>query len=175
MASLTDVMPAGPQDASGGEHGLPDGWGGGVAGRALFAIRDDEVAAEALGIDTTRYKVLAFVLGALASGMDRDKRLRLFIDVGTNCEIVLSNGEDLLATAAPAGPAFEAASIAAHAVGAGKAASHSSTALNHDVAHTLHPHRLGQQPRTHGLGESLRSIRQECVSCFEIGRTGGNR
>lgn len=51
------------------------------------------------------------IAGALASGMDRDKRLRLFIDVGTNCEIILGNGEKILATAAPAGPAFEAASI----------------------------------------------------------------
>ena len=51
------------------------------------------------------------VAGALASGMDRDKRLRLFIDVGTNCEIILGDGEKILATAAPAGPAFEAASI----------------------------------------------------------------
>ncbi|MEI9907620.1 MAG: ASKHA domain-containing protein [Actinomycetota bacterium] len=51
------------------------------------------------------------IAGALASGMDRDKRFRLFIDVGTNCEIVLGNGEKILATAAPAGPAFEAASI----------------------------------------------------------------
>ena len=51
------------------------------------------------------------VAGALASGMDRDKRLRLFIDVGTNCEIILGNGEKILSTAAPAGPAFEAASI----------------------------------------------------------------
>jgi len=38
-------------------------------GRALFAIRDDEVAAEALGVDTTRYKVLAFVLGAFFAGV----------------------------------------------------------------------------------------------------------
>ena len=51
------------------------------------------------------------IAGALASGMDRDKRLRLFIDIGTNCEIILADGERLLATAAPAGPAFEAASI----------------------------------------------------------------
>jgi len=51
------------------------------------------------------------VAGALASGMDRDKRLRVFIDVGTNCEIVIGDGERLMATAAPAGPAFEAASI----------------------------------------------------------------
>jgi uncharacterized 2Fe-2S/4Fe-4S cluster protein (DUF4445 family) len=51
------------------------------------------------------------VAGVLASGMERDKRMRLFIDVGTNCEIVLGNAERLVATAAPAGPAFEAASI----------------------------------------------------------------
>ena len=47
----------------------------------------------------------------LATGMDRDKRLRLFIDVGTNCEIVLSDGRQILATAAPAGPAFEGGAI----------------------------------------------------------------
>jgi uncharacterized 2Fe-2S/4Fe-4S cluster protein (DUF4445 family) len=51
------------------------------------------------------------VAGVLASGMDRDKRVRLFIDVGTNCEIVLSDGNKIITTAAPAGPAFEAASI----------------------------------------------------------------
>ena len=33
------------------------------------------------------------VAGMLATGMDRDKRTRLFIDVGTNCEIVLSDGD----------------------------------------------------------------------------------
>jgi branched-chain amino acid transport system permease protein len=38
-------------------------------GRALFAIRDDEIAAEALGVDTTRYKVLAFVLGSFFAGV----------------------------------------------------------------------------------------------------------
>jgi uncharacterized 2Fe-2S/4Fe-4S cluster protein (DUF4445 family) len=51
------------------------------------------------------------VAGALASGMDRDRRIRLFIDIGTNCEIVLAAGDRLLATAAPAGPAFEGAAI----------------------------------------------------------------
>ena len=49
--------------------------------------------------------------GLLASGMDRDARIRLFIDIGTNCEIVLGNRDWLLATAAPAGPAFEGAAI----------------------------------------------------------------
>jgi len=49
--------------------------------------------------------------GLLASGMDRDPRVRLFVDIGTNCEIVLGNRDWLLATAAPAGPAFEGAAI----------------------------------------------------------------
>jgi branched-chain amino acid transport system permease protein len=78
-------------DAIGGPRGLPGipGWasvfwvGLGVAavvvvarhiadsthGRALFAIRDDEVAAESLGVDSTTYKVLAFVLGAFFAGV----------------------------------------------------------------------------------------------------------
>ncbi len=43
--------------------------------------------------------------GLLAAGMNRDARTRLFIDIGTNCEIVLGNRDWLLATAAPAGPA----------------------------------------------------------------------
>src|SRR3954462_16043384 len=51
------------------------------------------------------------VAGMLASGLTRDKRLRLFIDVGTNSEIALGTQERVLATAAPTGPAFEAAQI----------------------------------------------------------------
>ena len=51
------------------------------------------------------------VAGMLASGLDRDKRVRLFIDVGTNCEIALSDGEKIVTTAAPAGPAFEGGAI----------------------------------------------------------------
>ena len=49
--------------------------------------------------------------GLLAAGMDRDQRTRLFIDIGTNCEIVLGNRDWLVGTAAPAGPAFEGAAI----------------------------------------------------------------
>ena len=78
-------------DAVGGARGLPGiphwanfFWVFGVAtllvalavnlansthGRALFAIRDDEIAAEALGVDTTKYKVTAFVLGAFFAGV----------------------------------------------------------------------------------------------------------
>jgi branched-chain amino acid transport system permease protein len=38
-------------------------------GRALATIRGDEIAAEAMGINTTRYKVLAFVISAALAGM----------------------------------------------------------------------------------------------------------
>jgi branched-chain amino acid transport system permease protein len=38
-------------------------------GRAFLAIRDDEIAAEAIGIDTTRFKVIAFVIGAFFAGL----------------------------------------------------------------------------------------------------------
>jgi branched-chain amino acid transport system permease protein len=38
-------------------------------GRALLAIREDEIAAEALGVPTTRYKVSAFVIAAFFAGV----------------------------------------------------------------------------------------------------------
>jgi branched-chain amino acid transport system permease protein len=38
-------------------------------GRALSAIREDEIAAEAAGIPTTRFNVLAFVISAAATGV----------------------------------------------------------------------------------------------------------
>jgi branched-chain amino acid transport system permease protein len=38
-------------------------------GRALAAIRGDEIAAEAMGVRTTRYKVLAFVISSALAGV----------------------------------------------------------------------------------------------------------
>ena len=38
-------------------------------GRGFIAVHDDEIAAEAMGINTTRYKVTAFVIGAFFAGM----------------------------------------------------------------------------------------------------------
>ena len=38
-------------------------------GRAFRAVREDELAADAMGISPTRYKVLAFVLGAVLAGV----------------------------------------------------------------------------------------------------------
>jgi len=37
-------------------------------GRGFLTVRDDEVAAEAMGINTTKYKVIAFVVGAFFAG-----------------------------------------------------------------------------------------------------------
>jgi branched-chain amino acid transport system permease protein len=38
-------------------------------GRACIAVRDNEIAAETMGINTTRYKVLAFSMGAFFAGI----------------------------------------------------------------------------------------------------------
>ena len=38
-------------------------------GRGFLATHDDEVAAEAMGINTTRYKIVAFVIGAFFAGI----------------------------------------------------------------------------------------------------------
>ncbi|HTK82162.1 MAG TPA: branched-chain amino acid ABC transporter permease [Bacteroidota bacterium] len=38
-------------------------------GKGFLAVRDDEVAAQAMGINTTKYKVIAFVIGAFFAGV----------------------------------------------------------------------------------------------------------
>ena len=38
-------------------------------GRGFLTVRDDEVAAEAMGINTTQRKVVAFVSGAFLAGL----------------------------------------------------------------------------------------------------------
>lgn len=38
-------------------------------GRGFLAVRDDEIAAESMGINTTKYKVTAFVIGAFWAGI----------------------------------------------------------------------------------------------------------
>lgn len=39
------------------------------SGRAMFAVREDEVAAEAMGVNTTKTKVKAFLIGAFFAGV----------------------------------------------------------------------------------------------------------
>jgi branched-chain amino acid transport system permease protein len=40
-----------------------------VHGRACISIREDEIAAESMGVDTIRYKVIAFIIGAACAGI----------------------------------------------------------------------------------------------------------
>jgi uncharacterized 2Fe-2S/4Fe-4S cluster protein (DUF4445 family) len=49
--------------------------------------------------------------GVLSSGLDDTELITIFIDVGTNGEIVLGNKEWLVTVAASAGPAFEGAGV----------------------------------------------------------------
>ena len=78
-----------------------------------------DLPASALGVDIHpegRVQILPsigayvgadIVAGIQATGLTREPELRLFVDVGTNGEIVLGNADRVLASAAPAGPTFE--------------------------------------------------------------------
>ena len=38
-------------------------------GRAILSIREDEIASEAMGVDTTRFKIFAFIFGSFWAGV----------------------------------------------------------------------------------------------------------
>jgi len=81
------------------------------------------VAAEDLGIRLGRGAVCEFlpavssyvggdiVSGVLAVGMEEDPRTTLYIDIGTNGEVVIGNREFLVTASCSAGPAFEGAGL----------------------------------------------------------------
>lgn len=49
--------------------------------------------------------------GMLMCGLDRDEKIKMIIDIGTNGEIAIGNMNSILCTSAPAGPAFEGVNI----------------------------------------------------------------
>ncbi len=51
------------------------------------------------------------VAGVLASGMHKENRVALFMDIGTNGEMVIGNNEWLVTAACSAGPCFEGSGI----------------------------------------------------------------
>ena len=51
------------------------------------------------------------IAGVVAAGMHRTKKLILYIDIGTNGEIVVGNSDWMVAAACSAGPAFEGGEI----------------------------------------------------------------
>ncbi len=61
------------------------------------------------------------VSGVLASGMHRKDEFTLYIDIGTNGQIVLGNSEWMVTAACSAGPAFEGGGISHGMVAAGGA------------------------------------------------------
>jgi len=85
--------------------------------------RERELAASDLGLKTHRLgrafvppPVAAFlgsdaVAGALAAGLDRTKHPTLYIDLGTNGELLLAFDGRILGSTTAAGPAFEGAQI----------------------------------------------------------------
>jgi branched-chain amino acid transport system permease protein len=48
-------------------------------GRATMSIREDEIAASAMGVDTTRYKTIAFVMGCFFAGVAGALYAHLFV------------------------------------------------------------------------------------------------
>ncbi|MDA8219871.1 MAG: branched-chain amino acid ABC transporter permease [Dehalococcoidales bacterium] len=48
-------------------------------GRAVVSIREDEIAADTMGIDTTRYKTLAFVVGCFLAGVAGSLYAHLYV------------------------------------------------------------------------------------------------
>ncbi len=51
------------------------------------------------------------VAGVMGSGMGHDERLTLYMDIGTNAEIVIGNKDWLVCAACSAGPAFEGGGV----------------------------------------------------------------
>ncbi|MCZ7648414.1 MAG: branched-chain amino acid ABC transporter permease [Planctomycetota bacterium] len=64
-------------------------------GRAILAIREDETAAELLGVNLTRYKVLAFVTGAAFAGLAGALYANYLSNVSPN-SFLLMNGIKIL-------------------------------------------------------------------------------
>ncbi|THB78393.1 MAG: DUF4445 domain-containing protein [Desulfobacteraceae bacterium] len=79
--------------------------------------------ASEVGIDLNDHAVALFypgvssyvggdiIAGVMASGMYREEALTLFMDIGTNAEIVIGNKDWMVCTAASAGPAFEGGGV----------------------------------------------------------------
>ncbi len=81
------------------------------------------IRAEDIGLELPRYCVALFfpavssyvggdiVAGVMGSGLYRAEELTLYVDIGTNAEIVIGNREWLVCAACSAGPAFEGGGI----------------------------------------------------------------
>lgn len=53
-------------------------------GRAMISVRENEIAAEAMGVNVTRYKVIAFVVGAFFAGVAGALSAHYFYGIAPN-------------------------------------------------------------------------------------------
>lgn len=53
-------------------------------GRAIVSIRENEIAAEAMGINTTKYKVMAFTIGSIFAGLAGGLQAHYFYTIQPN-------------------------------------------------------------------------------------------
>ena len=107
--------------------------------------------------------------GMVASGLtEREtKGVTLFVDVGTNGEIVLKKDGKLYATAAAAGPAFEGAGIE-YGMRAGKGAIEKILIEDGDVQYNV----IGNVPPKGICGTALIDLVAELLKCGIIDETG---
>jgi uncharacterized 2Fe-2S/4Fe-4S cluster protein (DUF4445 family) len=76
-----------------------------------IGLKADPIAAVFVMPGPASYVGGDIVAGVLATGFHREAPVTLFIDIGTNGEIVLGNKDWLMAAACSAGPAFEGGGI----------------------------------------------------------------
>ena len=81
------------------------------------------VTAKEIGIDINEHAIALIypqvssfvggdiVAGVMGSGMYKEEKLTLFLDIGTNAELVIGNKDWLACTACSAGPAFEGGGV----------------------------------------------------------------
>lgn len=81
-------------------------------GRACIAIREDEIAAEAMGINTTRYKVMAFVVGAILASLAGSLFANYFFVLNPN-QFIFNKSIDILVMVVFGGMGSMSASVLA--------------------------------------------------------------
>ena len=106
--------------------------------------------------------------GVLASQLEKKKGTTLFIDIGTNGEMVIAKDGSLSATSTAAGPAFEGMNIT-YGMRAGKGA---LELFEIDDDSNIHTHTIGDVKTTGICGSGLLDIVGELVKTGVIGSNG---
>jgi uncharacterized 2Fe-2S/4Fe-4S cluster protein (DUF4445 family) len=111
--------------------------------------------------------------GVLAAGMDESAQVTLFIDVGTNGEIVLGSRDWLVACACSAGPAFEGAGVV-HGMRATRGAIEEVWIAGQDSEHPYEPtYRVIGKVKPRGLcGSALIALIAEMFLTGLIDKSG---